>query len=478
MTAPAHGDPEALAHAGRLRLDAGDGPAALHLFTESLQLDIHQPAAFFGAGQALELMGDDTGAAASWRHALTLDPLLAEAHGALAGLSARRREWADVRQEADAALVLCPDQPSASIALALQDLHEDRPDDAVRRLEPVLAGRQAGGVQLAHALRVRADALDRLGRTDESFAHSAASAAIFRERYASACSGPEPMAGLDLCQALVRQYREADAELWRAAPGEASMPAAGHVFLIGFPRSGTTLLEQVLAGHPDVVALEERSTLAPAIDAYLDPPTGLEVLARMDAATAERWRTDYWARVKGFGAAVDGKVFVDKQPFYGLWLPLIGKLFPQAKIIVARRDPRDVVLSCFRNPFRMTPITYELMDIERGAALYAGVMEAIELFLAQGQNRAFVYRHEDLVDRFEPIVADLCAFLGLDWRDDMARFQATARAGDIRTPSAAQVAKPLNREGIGVWSRYARPLAAILSSLQPLAERYGYQDGP
>jgi len=126
----------------------------------------------------------------------------------------------------------------------------------------------------------------------------------------------------------------------------------------------------------------------------------------------------------------------------------------------------------------MTPITYELMDLERGAALYAGVMEAIELFLAQGQNRAFVYRHEDLVDRFEPIVADLCAFLGLDWRDDMARFQATARARDIRTPSAAQVAKPLNREGIGVWSRYARPLAAILSSLQPLAERYGYQDGP
>ncbi len=474
MTAPAADDPHALVQAARQRLDAGDGAAALHLFTQVLQQDITQAEAFFGAGQALELMGDDKGAAASWRHALTLNPNLAQAHGALAGQAARRREWAEVQAEAGAALALHPDQPTASIALALMDLHEGRPADTVRRLEPVLAGGRAGDLQRAHMLRICGDALDRLDRPEEAFAHYAASAQIFRLRYASACAGPEPIAGLDLCQALVRQYRKARPELWRPAPGEASMRATGHVFLIGFPRSGTTLLEQVLAGHPDVVALEERPTLSPAIDAYLDPPTGLDELAQMDQASAERWRTDYWRRVAAFGATADGKVFVDKQPFYGLWLPLIGKLFPKAKIIVARRDPRDVVFSCFRNPFRMTPITYELMDLERGAALYAGVMEAIELFLARGANRAFVYRHEDLVDRFEETVAELCAFLGLDWRDDMARFQVTAGARDIRTPSAAQVVKPLNRDGFGAWRRYAGPLCTILPSLAPLAERYGY----
>lgn len=252
------------------------------------------------------------------------------------------------------------------------------------------------------------------------------------------------------------------------------MPAGGHIFLIGFPRSGTTLLEQVLAGHPRVATLEERPTLAPAIDAFLDPPTGLDALAAMDEATAEHWRADYWRRVSEFGAAVDGKVFVDKQPFHGLWLPLIGKLFPQAKIIVVRRDPRDVVFSCFRNPFRMTPITYELMDLERGAALYAGVMEAIELFLTRSKNPAFVYRHEDLIDRFEQTLADLCAFLGLDWRENMANFPVTASTRDIRTPSAGQVTRPINRDGVGAWRRYADWIHTILPSLAALAEHYGY----
>jgi hypothetical protein len=476
MTASADGDTQTLAHAARVRLDAGDGAGALQLFTLILEQDINRADAFFGAGQALELMGNDTGAAASWRHALTLDAGLAEAHGALAGLAARRRNWAEARREAQAALGLSADQPTARIALALLDLHEARPADAVRRLEPVLAGAQAGDLQRAQALRIRGEALDRLDRTEQAFAHYAASAEIFRLRYAPACAGPEPMAGLDLCQDLVRRYRHAGSELWRPAPGAASGPAAEHVFLIGFPRSGTTLLEQVLAGHPRVAALEERPTLAPAIDAYLDPPSGVDALAKIDGAAAERWRADYWRRVGEFGAAVDGRLFVDKQPFYGLWLPLIGKLFPEAKIIVARRDPRDVVFSCFRNPFRMTPITYELMDLERAASLYAGVMEAIELFLARSANQAFVYRHEDLVDRFEPTLAALCTFLGLDWRDDMARFQLTAGARDIRTPSAHQVMRPLNREGIGVWRRYARPLAPILPRLRVLAERYGYHD--
>jgi tetratricopeptide (TPR) repeat protein len=474
MTAPSPGDPQVLVHAARLRLEAGDGPGALQLFTESLRLDIGQAAAFFGAGLALELMGDDDGAAASWRHALTLDPALAEAHGALAGLAARRREWAKVRPAAEAALALRPNQPTAQIALALQDMQDDRPADAAQRMSVLLAAQAAEGLQLSQALRIHGDALDRLGRVDEAFAHYARSAGIFRTRYAGACAGPQPMAGLDLCQGLVRQYGAADPALWRPAPGPAALPAAGHAFLIGFPRSGTTLLEQVLAGHPEVVALEERPTLAPAIDAYLDPPTGLAELAHMDEATAERLRADYWARANAFGAAAQGKLFIDKQPFYGLWLPLIAKLFPHAKIIVARRDPRDVVFSCFRNPFRMTPVTYELMDLARGAALYAGVMDSIELFLARADNRAFVYRHEDLVDRFDDVLADLCAFLGLDLRADMARFQAVAQTRDIRTPSANQVTRPLNRDGFGAWRRYAAHMAPILPSLNVLAERYGY----
>ena len=286
------------------------------------------------------------------------------------------------------------------------------------------------------------------------------------------------MTGLDLCRSLLGQYGAAEPALWRPAPEpirKSSLgPAAGHVFVVGFPRSGTSLLEQALAGHPDIVTLEEKPTLTPAIDAYLDPPVNIDALTEMDAAAADHWRAAYWDRVQAHGVAVEGKVFIDKQPFYTFWLPLIGKLFPQARVVVVRRDPRDVVLSCLRNPFRMTPLTYDLMDLERSARLYAAAMDILELCMRHCGAPVFAYRHEDLVGHFQAIAADLCAFLGLDWSERILGFASTAKARDIRTPSAGQVERGLNRDGIGVWRRYGDALAPVLPILEPVALRYGY----
>ncbi|HUO22210.1 MAG TPA: sulfotransferase [Caulobacteraceae bacterium] len=473
MPAEWSGEIDALMRAGRAKLAAGDGPSALQRFTEALQRDNALPEAFLGAGLALESMGDDRAADASYRHAVTLDPALANAHGALAALAARHGDWIQARTSAESALAILPTESSASVALAQIRLREDLPAEALSVLASVIWS-QGQTLQHAFAHRLGGTALERLGRTAEAFAQWGASAAIFRARYAVGCAGPEPMTGLDLCLSLERRYADGDAALWRAAPGESGGPAAGHVFLVGFPRSGTTLLEQALAGHPDVVALEERPTLVAAIDAFLDPPLGVEALARLDQDQADHWRGQYWAQVRANGADVSGKIFVDKQPFYGLWLPLIGKLFPQAKIVVARRDPRDVVLSCLRNPFRMTPVTYELMDLERGAALYAGTMRIIDLFRARSANPVFEHRHETLVDDFEGAVRPLCAFLNLPWTDCLADFAATAARREIRTPSADQVRRGLNRDGVGAWRRYAAELAPVLPMLSPLAERYGY----
>jgi tetratricopeptide (TPR) repeat protein len=419
---------------------------------------------------------------ASYRHASDIAPAYAEPLGALALLALQGRALdgaraCAARACAARALALDPDEAAATLALAKLALQEGRADEAAGRLtdcvQPPLAPPHE-----ALAKRVLGDALDALGRPAEAFAAYAASAAIFRRQFATACAGPHPLAGLDLCHSLRDGFRDAPAPLWAPAPGgtyaEASGGAAGHVFVIGFPRSGTTLLEQVLASHADVVALEEQTTLMPAIDAYLDPPTGIEALAQMDEATAQGWRRDYWERVRGFGVDPAGKVFVDKQPFYTLWLPLIGKLFPKARIVVVRRDPRDVVLSCFRKPFRMTPVTYELMNLDRSARLYAGAMEILELFLERSANPRLIYRHEDLVDDFDGVAGRICDFLGLDWSDRLRDFAATARARDIRTPSAAQVARGLNRDGIAAWRPYAAMLAPVMPILEPLARAYGY----
>jgi tetratricopeptide (TPR) repeat protein len=455
-------------------LRQGDGPGALGVYCEMLQKNISCALAFHGAGVALELMGDEDGAIASYRHAAELDGANAEPLGALALLTLRRRK-ADARAYAEQALAIDPGQPSARLVLAQLDMDEGRAGAAVERLAP-LSGRPAlAPAHQAMAHRLRADAFDKLGRAAEAFEAYAASASIFREQYAAQCAGPQPMAGLDLCGALEQSYRLAGPQAWRPAPGDsASGGAARHVFVVGFPRSGTTLLEQVLASHPEVAALEERPTLTGAIDAYLDPPGNIDAMIDMDEASAARWREAYWANVRAFGVEPAGKVFVDKQPFYTLWLPLIGKLFPDARIVIVRRDPRDIVWSCFRRPFRMTPVTYELMDLERAARLYDKAMGIVQSFVEKSSNPVFAYRHEDLIDDFDGVSAGLCDFLGLAWTERLRAFADTARDRDIRTPSAAQVVRGLNRDGVGAWRRYAEPLAAVMPILEPWAQAYGY----
>jgi tetratricopeptide (TPR) repeat protein len=469
---------EALAERANHQLKRGDAAAALAICCRILERDIGYAPAYHAAGTALELMGNETAAMASHQHAAQIDPAYAAPLAAMALLAVQQRNVPAARALADRALALDARQPVAALALARLAVQDARPGEAV-----ALLGAQAGPAglegppsQAAMAWRVLGDALDALRRPDQAFDAYAASAAIFRAQFAASCAGPLPLAGVDLCHRLADGYRDAGPDLWTPAPAgaDASGGAAGHVFVVGFPRSGTTLLEQVLASHPDVVALEEQATLTPAIDAYLDPPDRLDDMARMDEAAADRWRRDYWERVRRFGVDPTGKVFVDKQPFYTLWLPLIGKLFPDARIVVARRDPRDVVLSCFRRPFRMTPVTYELMDLERSAHLYAGAMDILETFLERSPNPRFIYRHEDLVADFDAVSNQLCAFLGLTWSERLRDFAATARTRHIRTPSALQVVRGLNRDGIGAWRPYAGALRPIMATLQPWVDAYGY----
>jgi tetratricopeptide (TPR) repeat protein len=455
----------------------GNGPVALAISCRILECDIDHAPGYHIAGMALELMDDLAAAVVSHQHAIEIDHAYADPLGALALLALQEQDREAARGYAERALAIDPVQPAATLALARIALQEARLDQGLSLVVAALdPNRTAPPQQDALAHRVHGDLLDAKGRKSEAFAAYAASAAIFRRQYAAQCAGPASLVGLDLCLRLRDAYRAADPALWRPEENRetANGGEAGHVFVVGFPRSGTTLLEQVLASHPQVVALEEQPTLMPAIDAYLDPPDGLDALAHMDEATADHWRRIYWDRVRSFGIDPSGKVFIDKQPFYTLWLPLIGKLFPEAKVVVARRDPRDVVLSCFRKPFRMTPVTYELMDLERSAALYAAAMDILSTFIERSPSPTLVYQHEDLVRDFDCVTRRLCDFLELPWTEQLHDFAETAKARPIRTPSALQVTRGLNLDGVGAWKAYAAALAPILVTLEPYVQAFGY----
>ena len=455
----------------------GRDAEALDLYDRVLrEAPLHAPA-HHGRGLALDALEDAPAARAAHVRAVELAPDYPDALGALAEHALRDGELEAAGDHARRALAGDPDTPGATLALAALDLKRDAVADAVTRLERRLA---RPGLSLLHRSALEsllADALDRLDQPGAAMqAHVRSNAAAWALHAPQmAAAGVE--LGVDLCRRLQARFERADPADWRAAPGaEATAPGgpAGHVFLIGFVRSGTTLLEQVLASHPQVVALEEQPLLRAMAKPWFGDDAALDRLAALDEVQAEALRADYWRRVRACGVDPAGRVFVDKNPLDGVWLPLVAKLFPQARILIARRDPRDVVVSSFRHRFKVNVLTCAFTDLARTADYYAAVMALTQTYLARLPLRAHVHRHEDLVADFDGEVRAICEFLGIGWTDALRDFAATARRRDIRTPSAEQVRQGLSREGLGRWRRYEAVLQPVLPVLQPWVEAFGY----
>jgi hypothetical protein len=246
------------------------------------------------------------------------------------------------------------------------------------------------------------------------------------------------------------------------------------VFLLGFPRSGTTLLEVVLDGHPQVASLEEHELLTDGVLRFMREPSNLEPLLLADESRLKSSRIAYWDGVRRAGVDVAGKVFVDKHPLHTLKLPLIARLFPRAKILFACRDPRDVVLSCFRRRFSMNAAMYVLLTLQGAAVFYDAVMEfAVRVRPLLGLDWREV-RFESLVADFERETRAICEFLNIETVTGMADFAGRVEARERATPSTAQLARGLIRPPADTWRHYQEFLQSVLPVLNPWVERLGY----
>jgi tetratricopeptide (TPR) repeat protein len=448
--------------------------AALGCYEKALALRPDFAPAWFNSGSALEQLGESARAADAYARCGELDPRNAQAWANAAWLAARRGDKAATRACAEKAMAIQPEHPTAVLALASIELAE--PATAERRLRALLSRPELGAYDRAVALGQLGDALDGLGRPAEAFAAYRDGNAIFQAEAQDQFEAPGQTTIPQLLAWLVPWAEQLDAKSWTRGGGAGGKRAAErqHVFLLGFPRSGTTLIESVLAGHPSVTTLEERDTLGSAVRAYMDAPEGLKRLAAADGRELGAFRDDYWARVRGFGIEPKGAIFIDKNPFNTLKLPLIYKLFPDAKLIFALRDPRDVVLSCFRRRFNLNPSTYELLDLTCAAAFYDQTMRFWEAIRQKQEldERGLVY--ESLVADFEAEARATCEFIGADWRPELADFAGRAQRGGVASASSEQIARGLFSEGAGQWRRYRAELAPILPILAPWVARFGY----
>jgi tetratricopeptide (TPR) repeat protein len=250
-------------------------------------------------------------------------------------------------------------------------------------------------------------------------------------------------------------------------PGPRPSPA----FLVGFPRSGTTLLDTFLMGHPETLVVEEQPMLNAAeriAGDYIELPN---CSAQQLHLAREAYFTELDRHIEpGFCGVV-----VDKLPLNMLGLPLIHALFPDARLIFAQRHPCDVVLSGFMQGFALNDAMACFLDIADAADFYDAAMG---LFWKTRELLPLAFHtlvYEQLVADPEAALRPAIEFLGLDWRPGVLDHQATARArGAISTPSYTQVVQPLSKAPSGRWRRYEMQLEPVLPRLLRWAEQLGY----
>jgi tetratricopeptide (TPR) repeat protein len=449
---------------------------ALQAYDDALAIDPAIAPAHFNRGTILEALNDLEGARSAHQRAAELNPSYVEPIASLAWLSAQAGDSDSARSHGERAIALSSSNVLAHMALASADLQQRKLETAASRLAALGRNPALTQVNRAIVLGLIADLHDAEGRQAAAFAAYQASNAELKALYAPQYDHPGEETPLSNARRLTAWFEAPDREKWSEAPPlilRADDPKA-HVFLVGFPRSGTTLLENVLSAHPDVVSLEEKDTLAAATATYLSSEDGLERLAEINASDAEQQREAYWRVVRNLGVEPRAKVFIDKMPLATVALPVIARLFPNARILFARRDPRDVVLSCFRRRFGMNPSMYQLLTLDGAATYYDAVMGLAELYEEILPLPRHVVRYESLVDDFEGTARAACDFLGLEWDPGLFDFAAKARTRGISTPSASQIARGLNREGQGVWRRYTEQMAPVLPILDPWVRRFGY----
>ena len=449
--------------AGRL----SDAHAALDA---AVAVDRRFAPAFFNLGNTLSDLGDRAGAKAAYERVLALQPSYADAAAHLGDIAEKEHRLDDAARFADRALLLAPGHVTATLTRARVDIRTKTYAAALGRLDKVI-GEELNPVNRAVAEGLIGQAAEKVGDYARAFASFKKANKILFDLNAPQFAADRGPTSIEAIKRMLTFTQTAQPQSWTQGPAATRTP----VFLVGFPRSGTTLLDQVLASHPSVTTLEERDVLFNAARPLLADEASLSRLPNLSAGEIEGYRTRYWslvdAALRGDKA---GGVFVDKMPLNTILLPMIYRLFPDARILFAVRDPRDVVVSCFQQRFGMNAAMYQLLQLDTTVRYYDAVMRLGQAARAALPLRVHELHYEALVSDFDTTVKGALSFLGLEWNERVRDYAVTARQRTIATPSAPQVVEALYASSQGKWRNYAKELAPYLPTLVPWVKTFGY----
>lgn len=346
----------------------------------------------------------------------------------------------------------------------------DRLQEALKILETIDAAEDLT-INRATIAQLIGKCTDKLGKYDQAYSS-------FMEMNRVVRSGPA-------YDAIERDSffatNRAKLERLKATENESTASLPAHpdflpTFLVGFPRSGTTLLDTILRSHSSIEVIEEKPTLSAAAKAIQQAGEYDVIKSFPVPDIGEHARNAYLEEFKKHASdEFQNKQYIDKMPLNLLHINLSNYLFQNAKYVLAIRHPFDCILSNWMQNYSLNPSMANMDEIERIVDFYCLAMETFFISAKKYQSDYHIVRYEDLVEDMQGEATRLLHFLGLDWEDALSDYQTTAlNRGRIRTPSYAQVVKPIYRESIDRWKNYGSYLEQHFPKITPWVDHFGY----
>ena len=471
-------DPDIMMNLGRLYGLRYDYPLADKYFKAAIRLASWRMQSFLDAGAICIQLNRFEMAERYLRRAVEQNGSSVEALVLLAGACERQRRLEEALQLVERALSVDGSYPMALLSQARLKRMLGQLEEAEKSLHRFFAKPGADDWTRALGWYELGGVLDRQGRYDEAMTALLQAKTLLRPAATEILAKTKPGQGQlaqmekDLSAVMLQQWFEMGPQL---------QPQRPLSFLCGHPRSGTTLLDQVLDSHPGIISAEETlifedNALQPLTRSYpVDAPL-LRVLESVPIPLLLRSRREYFDFMERFlGQGIGDRMLLDKNPALNPRIPAIIHIFPEARFLVAIRDPRDVCLSCFMQPLPVNPVSAAYLNLEDTAAQYASVMGFWKAVQPLMKNPSLEVRYEDMVDNLEFLSRRVLDFLGVTWDDRVLHFTEHAKNRAVRSPTYADVSKPVFKTAVGRWRNYQKYLEPCLEKLKPFLRAFGYE---
>ncbi len=420
-------------------------------------------------GSMLRHHGHIDEALACLNKALDLNPRYIQAYQDIAVLLERTNQHNEIQTILKKGRQYIPDHPVLAIIEARLFRHDKNYEESIRLLEPHRGLPGWSGMKINFEL---GQLYDFLKETDKAFpCFQKAKTMLAQTSDAKLQDQDHIFNHIDKNEAAYT--RPGWFQNWDAPIENSHHPDP--VFLLGFPRSGTTLLDQILSGHPDIFVAEEKASIGKSLET-LNDPTYPECLATISPDMLEDMRNAFFEEHKSAADWQEQKVFIDKMPLNTIHMGLTYKMFPNARYILALRHPCDCVLSCFMHPFHMNQAMVQFNDLERAAKLYSRTMDLLKLYEKTLPIRLHKVRYEGVVTDLRHEAEEILSFLDLPWNDAVLEHDKTAKNRTVNTPSQDQVTEKIYDRAKFRWLRYKNHMEPVLDTLRPWAKEFGYEE--